>query len=150
MIFCCYIFFLVLIDVWLPNLCDYKFIMIMYVILCLNEREIEEKKRKWKENERKIICQEDQMLELTFNFHEALSILTFSKMSSPYSPRKAKKKRKKKRKKEKKKKRKIEMKWGERKKKERKERKAFCLCPLYLKSQSRMTLWELIFWCLSS
>ena len=34
---------------------------------------------KKRENERKKICQEDQMLELTFNFHGALSILTFSK-----------------------------------------------------------------------
>ena len=60
----------VLIDVWLPNLCDYEFIMIMHVILCLNEREIPKKK-----NIKKI----GQMLELTFNFHVALSILTFSK-----------------------------------------------------------------------
>ena len=40
-----------LIDVWLSNLCDYKFIMIVHVILCLNEKEIEEKKR---ENEKKM------------------------------------------------------------------------------------------------
>ena len=54
----------VLIDVFPPNLCDYEFIMIMHVILCLNEREI-------KKN-----GQEDQMLELTFNFPRALSIST--------------------------------------------------------------------------
>ena len=33
----------VLIDVFLPNLCDYEFIMIMHVILRLNEREIQKK-----------------------------------------------------------------------------------------------------------
>ena len=74
----------VLIDVFPPNLCDYKFIMIVHVILCLNEREIQKKKRK--ENNQK-----DQISELTFNFHGALSILTFLKMSSPCSPTKTKK-----------------------------------------------------------
>ena len=58
----------VLIDVFLPNLCDYEFIMIMHVILRLNERE----KKNRKENN-----QEDQISELTFNFHGALSILNF-------------------------------------------------------------------------
>ena len=45
----------VLINVWLPNLCDYKFIMIAHVILFLNEREIkkENKKRKRKKNKKK-------------------------------------------------------------------------------------------------
>ena len=33
----------VLIDVFLPNLCDYEFIMIMHVTLRLNEREIQKK-----------------------------------------------------------------------------------------------------------
>ena len=42
----------VLIDVWLPNLCDYKFIMIVHVILCLNEREIQKKRKKKKEKEK--------------------------------------------------------------------------------------------------
>ena len=63
-----------LIDVFLPNLCDYEFIMIMHIILRLNEREIQKKKKKRKENN-----QEDQISELTFNFHGALSILIFSK-----------------------------------------------------------------------
>ena len=81
-------FSFVLIDVFLPNLCDYEFIIIMHVILRLNEREIQKNK---KENN-----QEDQISELTFNFHGALSILTFLKMSSPYSPRKAKRKKRKK------------------------------------------------------
>ena len=82
----------VLIDVFLPNLCDYEFIMIMHVILRLNEREIQKNR---KENN-----QEDQISKLTFNFHGALSILTFLKMSSSYSPRKAKEKIKSKEKKE--------------------------------------------------
>ena len=60
----------VLIDVFLSNLCDYEFIMIVHVILCLNEREIQKINRK--ENN-----QEDQMLKLTFNFVRALPILTF-------------------------------------------------------------------------
>ena len=34
-----------LIDVWLPNLYDYEIVIIMHAILCLNEREIQEKKR---------------------------------------------------------------------------------------------------------
>ena len=72
----------VLIDVFLPNLCDYEFIMIMHVILRLNEREIQKKN------------QENQILELTFNFLGALSILTLLKMSSPYSPRKKERKKK--------------------------------------------------------
>ena len=88
----------VLIDVFPPNLCDYKFIMIVHVILCLNEREIQKIKNK----NRKENNQEDQISELTFNFHGALSILTFFlKMSSSYSPRKAKEKIKAKEKKEK-------------------------------------------------
>ena len=58
----------VLIDVFLPNLCDYEFIMIMHVALCLNERERFKKKG---------VGKEDQMLELTFNFPRALPILTF-------------------------------------------------------------------------
>ena len=67
--------------------------MIAHVILCLNERENEEKKR---ENERKIICQEDQMLESTFNFHWALSILTFSENELIILTKKSKRKTKKK------------------------------------------------------
>ena len=86
----------VLIDVFPPNLCDYEFIMIVHVILCLNEREIQKKKKK-----REKFGQEDQMLKLTFNFHGALSILTLLKMSSPYSPRKSQRKKRKKREKEK-------------------------------------------------
>ena len=35
----------VLIDVFLPNLCDYEFIIIVHVILCLNEREIKKKEK---------------------------------------------------------------------------------------------------------
>ena len=62
------------------------------------------KKRKRKENERKIIDQEDQMLELTFNFHGALSILTFSENEFTLFTKKSKKKKEKKEKKEKKKK----------------------------------------------
>ena len=54
--------------------------MIMHVILCLNEREIkkkEKKEKKKKEKKRETINQEDQILELTFNFHGTLLILTF-------------------------------------------------------------------------
>ena len=47
--------------------------MIVHVILCLNERKKKEKKKK----EEEIINQEDQISELTFNFHGALSILIF-------------------------------------------------------------------------
>ena len=49
-------------------------------------------RERFKKN-RKENNQEDQISELTLNFHGALSILTFSKMSSPYSPRKAKRKK---------------------------------------------------------
>ena len=48
--------------------------MIVHVILCLNEREIEKK-----EKEEKMINREDQISELTFNFHRALSISAFLK-----------------------------------------------------------------------
>ena len=58
----------------MPNLCDYKFIMIVHVIICLNEREIEKKEKK-----EKIINREDQISELTFNFHRALSTSAFLK-----------------------------------------------------------------------
>ena len=116
----------VLIDVFPPNLCDYKFIMIVHVILCLNEREIQKK-------EKRKIGQEDQMLELTFNFHGALPILTFYEneltlFTEKNKENKSKRKTKKwgeRKKKKKKRKRKIEVKRGERK--ERKKRKNFCL-----------------------
>ena len=36
----------------MPNLCDYKFIMIMHVILCLNESEIEKKREKEKKKKK--------------------------------------------------------------------------------------------------
>ena len=62
----------VLIDVFLPNLCDYKFIKIVHVTLRLNERERFKKKK-----EKKRVGKEDQMLELTFHFPRALPILTF-------------------------------------------------------------------------
>ena len=52
--------------------------MIAHVILCLNETEIE--KRKKKENrKKKIINREDQISELTFNFYGALSTSAFLK-----------------------------------------------------------------------
>ena len=60
------------------------------------EWERDSKKINKKENN-----QENQISELTFNFHGALSILSFLKMSSSYSPRKAKEKIKAKEKKEK-------------------------------------------------
>ena len=47
--------------------------MIAHVILCLNEREIEKKKRE----KRETINKKNQISELTFNFHGALLILTF-------------------------------------------------------------------------
>ena len=34
-----------LMDVFLPNLCDYEFIMIMHVILRLNEKEIQKNRK---------------------------------------------------------------------------------------------------------
>ena len=76
--------------------------MIVHVILCLNERETEKKeKRKRKENERKIINQEDQISELTFNFHGALSILTFSENELTIFTKKGEIRRKEKKKKRK-------------------------------------------------
>ena len=119
----------------MPNLYDYKFIIILHVILCLNEREIEEQKEKMK---RKIIYQEDQMFELTFNFHGALSILTFSKnkltLFTKKNKRKAKEKKTKKRenKRENKKKKKKKNRGEIRRKK--KKKKIFCLCPVFEKS----------------
>ena len=59
-----------------------------------------ERFRKIKEKERKIIGQEDQRLELTFDSPSGTFNLSFSKMNSPCSP-KAKEKRKRKRKKKK-------------------------------------------------
>ena len=66
--------------------------MIAHVILCLNEREIEKKKKE------KIINQEDQISELTFNFHGALLILTFSENKLTIFIKKSKKKNKKRKK----------------------------------------------------
>ena len=61
------------------------------------ERHWEKKERKRKENERKIIGQEDQMLELTFDFPLGTFNLSFSKINSPCSPKaKAKEKQRKK------------------------------------------------------
>ena len=83
--------------------------MIAHVILCLNEREIKKKKRE----KRETINQEDQISELTFNFHGALLILTFyeneltlfteKKKEEKNKKTKKNKKRKEKKKKEKKK-----------------------------------------------
>ena len=64
--------------------------MIAHVILCLNEREIEKKEKK-----RKAINQEDQISELTFNFHGALSILTFFENELTLFTEKSKRKTKK-------------------------------------------------------
>ena len=75
--------------------------MIVHVILCLNEREIEKKKKE------KIINQEDQISELTFNFHGALSILTFYKNDLTLFTKKNKRKAKEKQRKKKKRRRKI-------------------------------------------
>ena len=69
--------------------------MIVHVILCLNEREIEKKKRKEKER-RKKISQEDQMLELTFDFPLGTFNLSFSKMNSPCSLKNKQKRKEKK------------------------------------------------------
>ena len=44
-------------------------------------------KKKKKEKERKIIGQEDQMLELTFDFPLGTFNLSFSKINSPCSPK---------------------------------------------------------------
>ena len=112
-------FSFVLIDVFLPNLCDYEFIMIMHVILRLNEREIQKKYRK--ENN-----QEDQISELTFNFHGALSILNFLNELTVFTKKSKKKKRERKRK--------IEVKRGERKERKKRE-KNFLFEPPCQKSQ---------------
>ena len=117
--------------------------MIAHVILCLNEREIEKRKRK------EIINRDDQISKLIFNFSRALSILTFSeneltifteKSKRKTKKRRKEKKRKKKRKKEKekekkqkKKEKKKREKEGETRRKKRKEKLLF-VSP-YLKSQ---------------
>ena len=85
--------------------------MIVHVILCLNERERFKKKE--------TINQEDQNSELTFNFHGALSILTFSENELTIFTKKSKRKTKKKKKEEKKR---SEMR---RKEKKKEKRKAF-------------------------
>ena len=69
--------------------------MIVHVILCLNEREIQKKKEK----KRKTIGQEDQILELTFDFLSGTFNLSFSKMNSPWSPKPKAKEKQRKRKK---------------------------------------------------
>ena len=62
------------------------------------------RKKKEKKKERKIIGQEDQMLELTFNSPSGTFNLSFSKINSPCSIKaKAREKQKKKRKREEKK-----------------------------------------------
>ena len=68
----------------------------------------------------KKIGQENQMLELTFNFPRALPILTFYEnelnlFNEKNKETKSKRKTKKREKKKKRRKRKIEVKWGERK-----------------------------------
>ena len=61
--------------------------MIMHVILCLNERERFKKKKRKEKGRKKKIGQEDQMLELIFNFRSDTFNLSFSKMNSPCSPK---------------------------------------------------------------
>ena len=97
--------------------------MIVHIILCLNEREIEKK-------EKKIINQEDQISELTFNFHGALSILTFSKNELTIFTKKSKRKTKKKRKKRRKKKEEKENRGEMRRKKIKKEKRKAFVCTL--------------------
>ena len=53
--------------------------MIAHVILCLNEREIEKRKKRKKREKKETINQEDQISELTFNFHGALPTSDFLK-----------------------------------------------------------------------
>ena len=73
------------------------------------------RKKKEKEKKRKkTINQEDQMLELTFNFHGALSILTFSENELTIFTKRKKKERKRKKRSE-----------MRRKEKKRKDRKVF-------------------------
>ena len=76
--------------------------MIAHVILFLNEREIKKKKKK-----RETINQEDQISELAFNFHGALSILTFSENELTKKSKRKTKHQKKMKKKEKKKKKEV-------------------------------------------
>ena len=108
--------------------------MIAHVILYLNEKEIEKRKEK----KRETINQEDQISELTFNFHGALSILTFSENEFTLFTKKSKRKKNKEEKKKGKRRRKNK---GEMRKKKRKKKKEKILfVPPYLRSQFCVTL----------
>ena len=87
--------------------------MIVHVILCLNEREWFRKRKR-----KRLINQEDHVSELTFNFHGALSILTFSENEFTLFTKKSKRKTKKKKRKKR---------WN--KEKEKKRKKSFYLSP---------------------
>ena len=117
------------------------YVIINLLWLCMLSYAWMKERFKKYERERKIIGQEDQMLELTFNFHGALSILIFFwKWAHHIQQEKQKEKRKKK---EEKKKNRGEM----RKKKRKKEKKkGFCLSPHVRKVNIAWPLWELIFW----
>ena len=97
-------------------------------------------RERFKKKEKRKIGQEDQMLELTFNFHGALPILTFYEneltlFTEKNKENKSKRKTKngEKEKKRKKKEKKIEVKRGKRK--ERKKEKNFLFKPPCQKSQ---------------
>ena len=92
-----------------------------------------DKKKKKKRGKRETINQKDQISELTFNFHGALSILTFSKNELTIFTKKSKKKGKKRKKKRKK--REEKKGWNKEKRKEkRKEIKALIWAPISEKS----------------
>ena len=105
--------------------------MIVHVILCLNEREWFRKRKR-----KRLINQEDQVSELTFNFHGALSILTFFENEfTLFTKEKQKKnKEKKERRKEKNEERKNRGEMRRKKRKEKKE-KNFLFKPTCQKSQ---------------
>ena len=84
----------------------------------MRERDSKKRKRKGKK-----ISQEDQILELTFDFPLGTFNLSFPKMNSPCSPKEKKNKKKEK----KKKKNRGEMR---RKKRKKEKRKAFVCAPI--------------------
>ena len=94
-----------LIDVFPPNLCDYEFIMIVHVILCLNEREIQKKKEKRKIRSRG----SDVKIDFQFSWG-SINLNSFENELTVFTKKITKKKERKKREK-----RKIEVKRGERK-----------------------------------
>ena len=102
------------------------YMIISLLWLCMLSYAWMRERKEKKEKEEKMINREDQISELTFNFHGALSTSAFLKWASHIHQEKQKKEKKRR-------KRKIEVKRGERKKRKKRE-KSFVWAPMSEKS----------------